>query len=259
MSRIEISMEMSLSMMANVKVHIPFEPNEYFFCSYNFCMRDMIPLQISSKLKIPYMKKTQWTKIVTSKLIHCVSLLIKNHINSLSKEEFETILMSQSSTYSEDKIRLLTSEIEKLTGLWRNEMVFSMVTSKRKRAPTPQNLHNEQEEQQQEQEQEATHRRARIETSLPRPTNLPTWAMALMAVINADDNVPTAHLPKLSLGSVCTICMDTVVTPTTLHCNYSRSCSDVFHNQCIQQWAKQANRCPNCNHRFDALLEGPRL
>ena len=83
------------------------------------------------KLKICSMKRTQWTQILISKLLHDFSLLIKKQMEIFFEEEISPRL----SMYSplEDSIRLLTSDADELKDSWWNEIISSMVKSKRGR------------------------------------------------------------------------------------------------------------------------------
>ena len=43
--------------------------------------------------------------------------------------------------------------------------------------------------------------------------------------------------------SQCTICMESFQATETLK---ELPCGDVFHKECIEEWLKNTNRCPNC-------------
>jgi hypothetical protein len=46
-----------------------------------------------------------------------------------------------------------------------------------------------------------------------------------------------------STPSQCTICMESFQATETLK---ELPCGDIFHKECIEEWLKNTNRCPNC-------------
>jgi hypothetical protein len=56
----------------------------------------------------------------------------------------------------------------------------------------------------------------------------------------------TTNMPKRKRENTeCSICMDKAETPAKLS-----GCSHIFCKECILEWAKQENSCPNCRATF---------
>ena len=51
--------------------------------------------------------------------------------------------------------------------------------------------------------------------------------------------------------NICTICIEEVKEENLAKVE---GCSHVFCDECIQQWAKTENKCPNCKEKFNIII-----